>query len=284
MRFNLITSNLPLQVVTVSKEGKENRQPIWQELCEHFVNNLLESDGKGVYHAIQSRSGHSNSATNKINKLISDNTLLQLESNVNSYFEKQKIQGDFVSVTLQSGKNTNTTITLKGVDGVEFDYDFGKYGFIPFMITKDLYNIFDKFFTFPLKFSNWSESREKAPKTRGNRLLFKSGRNGHYNIKIIATDEDKDVDGVQYSLQLDKYANSVNYKTLEENLQLPIYRFIYDFLGCNRGLSRTWVLRSMPVFDDMFTKKISVDEHFDMLGISKDEGKKVIKYLNDGKL
>ncbi len=39
-KFNLVTTNLPLQVVTVSKEGKENRQPIWQPLCKHFVENL----------------------------------------------------------------------------------------------------------------------------------------------------------------------------------------------------------------------------------------------------
>lgn len=282
MKFNLVTTNLPLQVITVSAKGKENRQPIWQPLCEHFVNNLLEPDGQGVYHAIQSRSGHSNSATNKINDIIKNNKVLQLESNVNDYFKKQKIAGDFISLTVQSTKNNSDIIRIKGVDGIEFDYDFGKHGFIPFMITKDLYNVFDQFILYSNKFTTWTESREKAPKTRGNRLLFVSGRNGHYTKKIIATNKDEDVKNVQYSLNLDDYSKTINYNVLEKNLQLPIYRFIYDFLGANRGQSRTWILRTMPVIKDMFTKEISIDEHFKLLGITDTDGKKVINYLKQG--
>ena len=283
MKFNLVTTNLPLQNVTVSNKEKENRQPIWQPLCEHFVNNLLEPNGQGVYHGIQSRNGHSNSSTNKINDIIKNNKILQLESNVNDYFKKQKITGDFISLTVQSTKNDSDTIKLKGVDGVEFDYNFGKHGFIPFMITKDLYNVFNQFISYPDKFTTWSESREKAPKTRGNRLLFVSGRNGHYTKRIIATNKDEDVKNVQYSLMLDNYTTeSINYEILEKNLLLPIYRFIYDFLGANRGQSRTWILRTMPMFKDMFTKEISIDEHFQLLGITDTDGKKVINYLDQG--
>ena len=283
--FDLIITNLPLQTVTVShKDGKENRQPQWQELCEHFVTLL--KPGTGVYHAIQSRNGHSDSATNKINKVMENNTVSQLECNVNHYFSKQKIKGDFVSLTIQNKKNDPNIFKIVGVDGVEFDYDFKKYGFIPFMITEDLYNVFDKFISYKDKFTSWKESRENAPKTRGDRLLFISGRNGHYIKRIIATNKDEDVPNVQYSLMLTDYTNvDINYEVLEKNLQLPIYRFIYDFLGANRGQSRTWILRKMPVFKDMFTKEITIDEHFNLLGITKVDGEKILNYLsNEGSL
>ena len=82
---------------------------------------------------------------------------------------------------------------------------------------------------------------------------------------------------------LDEYTEeTINYDILEKNLQLPIYRFAYDFLGANRGQSRTWILRTMPVFKDMFTKEISTDEHFKLLGITDTDGKKVINYLEQG--
>jgi hypothetical protein len=279
--MNLVITNLPLQNITVSKEGKENRQPIWQPLCKHFVNNLLEPNGKGVYHAIQSRNGHSDSATNKINDIIKNNKVLQLESNVNDYFAKQKITGDFISLTVQSTKSDDSIIRIKGVDGIEFDYNFEEYQFIPFMITKDLYTVFDNFFKHPNKFLTWTESRKKAPSTRGERLLFVSGRNGHYIKRIIATNKDEDIKSVQYSLMLTDYTKeTIDYDVLEKNLQLPIYRFIYDFLGANRGQSRTWVLRYMPVLEGMFTKEISEEEHFKLLKINKKDSQKVMTYLD----
>ncbi|KKL17303.1 hypothetical protein LCGC14_2486910 [marine sediment metagenome] len=238
MKFDIIVGNPPYQAKTAS--DKDNRQVIWPKFLSKMMNDLL--DDKGHLAFITPRTWAAGSRTNTKN-FFRDHKVKYLNMNVSGYFN---VVADLCSYVIQKTSNKDHQTPIIDINGKITNVKIGDYPYLPFNFTELGLSIFTKtIIDYNDKF-NFVESKKQINEYNGPRIAFKAGRNGAYIGRIIVDDGTEAISGIGQIHKLKSFINLQDYIKLENTLKLNLYQFLFDLLGGNRGLNRTWILNSLP--------------------------------------
>jgi len=266
MKFDVIVGNPPYQGTTNSKSGK-NLQPIWPKfLCKAF--NLVHING---YVAFVTPRTWASGSRNITKTFFKDYRIVFLNMNVTKYFN---IIGDVSAYVLQNCEPGKSLTTIIDVAGDPMNIDMTKFDYIPFNASRLGLAIFEKTVLTTEHFS-FVESKQQISSSTGPRILFLAGRNGAYSGRVFVESIIKTKKGIGQIAKLTKPFTSSDAVVLEKNLKLKLYPFLFNLLGGNRGLNRTWILNSLPRIDH---KKLWTDvELYKYFGLTQEE----INYIEE---
>lgn len=260
MKFDVIVGNPPYQGSTNSKSGK-NWQPIWPK----FLAKVFEVVAPNGFVSFITPRTWASGSRNPTKVYFKEKRIVYLNMNVTKYFN---IVGDVSAYILQNCPADNTPTTIIDIEGNPLDVNLNVLNYIPFNITKLGLSIFQKAVLNTEHFV-FVESKKVIAASVGPRIIFLAGRNGAYKGRLFVESINKGTTGIGQMAKLRAPFTAKDAAILEQNLKLKVYSFLFNLLGGNRGLNRTWILNALPKI--AFDKTMSDIDLYKRFGLTKEE-------------
>jgi hypothetical protein len=259
-KFDVVVGNPPYQGVTKSSE-KNNWQPIWPKFLTKSFNDLVKDSG---FVCMVTPRTWASGSRNPVKQFFQKYHVHYLNMNVTHYFN---IVGDVSSYVIQKSPNQGS-VTIIDVNGEYLPVNLSRLHFVPFNITRLGLSIFQKLskHNHPYKFT---ESKQRISEFQsGSRIIFLAGRNGAYTGRLFVENEKSDRHGIGQLAIIPDVSKS-QAENLEHNLKSKLFVFLFDLLGGNRGLNRTWILNLLPELPSQV--QMSDQEIYEHFGLTEEE-------------
>lgn len=235
--FDVVFANPPYQKLTADTK---QRDELWPKFVD-LAFSLIVPNGYVCMITPRSWAAGSRSSTKEYFKQFNP---IWINMSVESHFPG--IGASISAWIIQKTHNRGKT-NFVGVDGVKFKVNVSQYPFIPHEFTKSSIKLFENCvvnYNNKMKFIGGSAYTRQQP-----RILFFVARFGDYlkSIKSDLTGLEKDIS--KWSIVCFDVDPKWKNKIVQHNMELPLFQRLYELMGGNKGMSKTWLMSAMPMID-----------------------------------